>query len=145
MKTLIINGLVVLESGEVQADLLIDQGKIAGILARGTTLPQADEIIDAAGLVILPGAIDVHTHFTGSHDFPEQELREGTRGAAAHGVTTIVEMPHSLPPATSNQKLHFQARDAGPQLLGGFRHVGRAGRQQRQPAGGAGRAGCGGL
>jgi allantoinase len=103
MKTLIINGLVVLESGEVQADLLIDQGKIAGILARGTTLPQADEIIDAAGLVILPGAIDVHTHFTGSHDFPEQELREGTRGAAAHGVTTIVEMPHSLPPATSTK------------------------------------------
>lgn len=101
MKTLIINGLVVTPEGEIAADLLLEQGKIAGILARGSQLPAADEVIDASGLIVMPGAIDVHTHFTGSHDFPEQELREGTQGAAAHGVTTIVEMPHSLPPATT--------------------------------------------
>lgn len=107
MKTLIINGVVVTESGELDADLLLDQGKIAGILARGggNGLSDVDEIIDAGGLVVMPGAIDVHTHFTGSHNFPERELREGTRGAAANGVTTIIEMPHSLPPATTVQ--HF--------------------------------------
>lgn len=104
MRTLITGGRVVTESGELAADLLIEHGKIAGILARGSALPQADDVIDATGLVILPGAIDVHTHFTGSHDFPEEELREGTQGAAAHGVTTIVEMPHSLPPATTTAR-----------------------------------------
>lgn len=101
MKQLIINGLVVTENVAAPADLLIDAGKISGILTPGTWSGPVDNVIDASGLIVLPGAIDVHTHFTGSHDFPEQELREGTRGAAAHGVTTIVEMPHSLPPATS--------------------------------------------
>jgi len=101
MKTLIINGLVVTETRAAPADLLIEDGKISGVLTPGAMTEGVDEIVDAQGLIILPGAIDVHTHFTGSHDFPEQELREGTRGAAAHGVTTIVEMPHSLPPATT--------------------------------------------
>ena len=101
MKTLIINGLVVTEQGEQPVDLLIDNGKIAALLTRGALQPRVDDVIDASGLIVVPGAIDVHTHFTGSHDFPEQELREGTRGAAAHGITTIVEMPHSLPPATT--------------------------------------------
>lgn len=98
MKQLIINGLVVTETRTVPADLLIEDEKISGILTPGAIPDGVDSIIDARGLIIVPGAIDVHTHFTGSHDFPQQELREGTRGAAAHGVTTIVEMPHSLPP-----------------------------------------------
>ncbi|EIC83805.1 dihydroorotase family protein [Serratia sp. M24T3] len=101
MKTLIIGGLLVTETGELRAELAIDKGKIVGIFAPDCLLPQADEVIDASGLIVMPGAIDVHTHFTGSHDFPEQELREGTQGAAAGGVTTVVEMPHSLPPATT--------------------------------------------
>jgi len=101
MKQLIINGLVVTETRAELAGLLIENGKISGVLSPNAITHGVDEVIDARGLIIVPGAIDVHTHFTGSHDFPEQELREGTRGAAAHGVTTIVEMPHSLPPATS--------------------------------------------
>lgn len=101
MKTLIINGLVVTETHVAPADLVIEDGKIGAVLPPGTMTDGAEDIVNAQGLIILPGAIDVHTHFTGSHDFPEQELREGTRGAAAHGVTTIVEMPHSLPPATT--------------------------------------------
>ncbi|MCU5772311.1 allantoinase AllB [Erwiniaceae bacterium BAC15a-03b] len=101
MSTLIVNGLIVTPGGEIDAELLIAHGKIAAILAHGSPLPTANEIIDASGLVVMPGAIDVHTHFTAAHDFPEQELREGTRGAAAHGVTTIIEMPHSSPPATT--------------------------------------------
>ncbi|OQP33314.1 allantoinase AllB [Pantoea latae] len=110
MKTLIINGLVVMETRAEAADLLIEHGKISGVLAPGAMTDGVDEIVDAQGLIILPGAIDVHTHFTGSHDFPQQELREGTRGAAAHGVTTIVEMPHSLPPATTLENFTAKQR-----------------------------------
>lgn len=110
MKTLIINGLVVMETRAEAADLLIEHGKISGVLASGAMTDGVDEIVDAQGLIILPGAIDVHTHFTGSHDFPQQELREGTRGAAAHGVTTIVEMPHSLPPATTLENFTAKRR-----------------------------------
>ncbi|MEZ3501415.1 dihydroorotase family protein [Pantoea sp. KPR_PJ] len=110
MKTLIINGLVVTETRAAPADLLIEAGKISRVLEPGTMTDDVDDIIDAQGLLVLPGAIDVHTHFTGSHDFPERELREGTRGAAAHGVTTIVEMPHSRPPATTLENFSAKQR-----------------------------------
>ncbi|MEG3134006.1 amidohydrolase family protein [Rouxiella sp. T17] len=108
METLIMGGILVTESGELRAELAIDGGKIVGIFAPGCALPAADNVIDASGLIVMPGAIDVHTHFTGSHDFPEQELREGTQGAAAAGVTTIVEMPHSLPPATTLENFNWK-------------------------------------
>jgi allantoinase len=101
MDTLIIGGRIITETAELDANLAIDGGRIVAILDPAMPLPQADEIIVANGLVIMPGAIDVHTHFTGSHDFPTEELREGTLGAAIGGITTIAEMPHSAPPATT--------------------------------------------
>lgn len=108
MDTLITGGLLVTETGEMRANLAIKDGKIVGIFAPDCPLPAAAQVIDASGLIIMPGAIDVHTHFTGSHDFPELELREGTQGAAAGGVTTIVEMPHSLPPATTLDNFNWK-------------------------------------
>ena len=101
MDTLITNGRVITETGELDANLAIEGGRIVGILDRSVALPEARETIDATGLIVMPGAIDVHTHFTGSHDFPAEELREGTLGAAVGGITTIAEMPHSAPPATT--------------------------------------------
>lgn len=101
MKTLITGGTVVTETLAQLADIAIEDGVIVAIGTPGALGLDADEIIDAAGLTVMPGAIDVHTHFTGSHDFPREELIEGTLGAAIGGITTIVEMPHSDPPATS--------------------------------------------
>lgn len=101
MDTLITGGTLITETSEIVANLAIDGGRIVGIYDGSSPLPRADEIIDATGLVVMPGAIDVHTHFTGSHDFPVEEVREGTLGAAIGGITTIAEMPHSGPPATT--------------------------------------------
>lgn len=101
MDTLIIGGTVVTETAALRVDLGIAGGRIAAILDPATRHPAASETIDASGLLVLPGAIDAHTHFTGSHNRAGEELREGTRGAAGGGVTTILEMPHALPPATT--------------------------------------------
>ena len=101
MDTLITGGLVVTETAVLRADLAIAGGRIAAIFDPKMPRPAARATIDAAGLLVLPGAVDAHTHFTGSHSRAAEELREGTRGAAAGGVTTILEMPHSLPPATT--------------------------------------------
>ncbi|MBB3999065.1 dihydroorotase [Aureimonas pseudogalii] len=105
MDRLIINGLVVTEAGPVEADIGITGGKVSALFARGTA-GAAAEVIEADGLIVMPGAIDMHTHFTGSHDQPVKELRDGTIGAAVGGVTTVVEMPHSAPPATSVQNFN---------------------------------------
>ena len=101
MDILITGGQIVTESAVLQADIGISDGRIAAILDPTSTRLTARKTIAADGLVILPGAIDAHTHFTGSHGNEAEELREGTRGAAAGGVTTILEMPHSNPPATT--------------------------------------------
>lgn len=103
----IAGGTVVTERGETRADVLVQGGLITGIVAPGTG-GVADETLDAAGLLVLPGGVDVHTH---AYD-PDPQGREGfdtlTRAAAAGGITTIVEMPMSEPAATSGAT--FRAR-----------------------------------
>ncbi len=91
MKTLIRNGHVVTATDDYHADVLIVDGVIEQI---GKTLAvEADRDIDAAGLLVMPGGIDAHTHFdmpfggtTSSDDF-----LTGTRAAAFGGTTTIVD------------------------------------------------------
>ncbi|MDQ4100146.1 MAG: dihydropyrimidinase, partial [Chloroflexota bacterium] len=69
--TVISGGLVVTESDQVPADLVIEDGQIAALLSDASGV-QADDRIEADGLLILPGGIDAHTHFRepdeGSHE-----------------------------------------------------------------------------
>ena len=61
MKKLIKNGTIVLEDKVIQGDLLIEDEVIAAI---GQDLEaDGEQVIDASGMVVLPGGIDVHTHF----------------------------------------------------------------------------------
>ena len=59
MKLLIKNGTLVLKDGERKADILLDDGKIAEI---GENLSVKCKTIDANGLHVLPGLIDMHVH-----------------------------------------------------------------------------------
>lgn len=102
--TIVRGGLVVTAGGAVQADILIQGEQIAGIVSAGAAV-DADATIDATGLVVLPGAIDAHTHFiqddpdVGETSPEESEgFTNGGRAAAAGGVTTVVEMPQATPP-----------------------------------------------
>lgn len=78
------------------ATLVIDRGRIHAILAPESRV-EADEIIDAAGMLVLPGAIDIHFHCR-APAFPARgTFASETRAAAAGGVTTVFEMPISQP------------------------------------------------
>ena len=61
MKTLIQNGTVVNADTSIKADLLIDGATIKEIRA-GIPANSADKVVDATGLLLLPGGIDAHTH-----------------------------------------------------------------------------------
>jgi len=83
-------GLIVTSTGSYVADLLVEGEKISMI---GSTLDcQADEVIDASGKYLLPGAIDPHTHlcmpFMGT--FAQDDYRSGTVAAACGGVTSLI-------------------------------------------------------
>src|SRR5712692_5863365 len=89
-------GTLVLESALARADLIVQGERIAGIVADADWRPD-DRVIDASGLLVLPGGIDAHTH---ARD-PDEPMREGfhtaTMAAAAGGITTIIEMPQAEP------------------------------------------------
>jgi dihydropyrimidinase len=91
MSVLIKNGLIVTSTGRYKADLYTEGDKIKAI---GTDLDQpADEVVDAKGLYVLPGAIDPHTHismpFMGTS--AQDDYKTGTVAAACGGVTTVVD------------------------------------------------------
>jgi len=77
------------------ADLLIDDGIIAG---HGTDL-DADgaEVIDAAGLIVAPGFIDMHVHLREPGQEYKEDVQSGTAAAAAGGFTGVACMPNTSP------------------------------------------------
>jgi dihydropyrimidinase len=89
--TLVKNGTVVTASDRYQADIYIDKGVIT-LIGQGLNLP-ADTVIDASGMLIMPGGIDVHTHL----DMPfggttsADDFETGTMAAAHGGTTTLVD------------------------------------------------------
>jgi dihydropyrimidinase len=89
---LIKNGTIVNADSSQKADLLIDGATIKEIRA-GIPASSADTVVDASGLLLLPGGIDAHTHldmpFGGSQS--ADDFLTGTRAAAIGGTTTIVD------------------------------------------------------
>ena len=104
MRTLIQHAHLVLPTGIVRADLLIENGKILGIdPPRNAT---ADEVVDATGLHLLPGVIDPHVHFRDPGLTHKEDLHTGSLACAKGGVTTFFEMPNTKPNTTSVAALH---------------------------------------
>ena len=91
-KTLIQGGTVVTAIEQMEADVLIDDGKVVALLGREHTVA-TDEVIDATDKLVMPGGIDVHTHmelpFGGTN--ASDTFETGTRAAAWGGTTTIVD------------------------------------------------------
>src|SRR4051794_7701968 len=100
------NGTVVGEGGFAPADVVIVDERIAALTLDASDWSAAERI-DAAGLWLIPGGIDSHTHF----EEPDPRLLEGFAsggaGAAAGGITSVVEMPQAHP-TTINRELLLQ-------------------------------------
>src|SRR6202161_3648530 len=90
--TVIRNGTVVTATDTYASDIGILDGKIAAI-AQGLPIENATKIIDATGLLVMPGGIDVHTHL----DMPfggttsADDFESGTIAAAYGGTTTLID------------------------------------------------------
>ena len=93
MKTLVRGGTVVTEDGTFRGDVLIEDGKILGVLKGTEGTAAADEVIDAAGKYVLPGAVDIHTHMDLDVGIARaiDDFYTGTAAAACGGTTTIVD------------------------------------------------------
>jgi dihydroorotase len=97
--TVIRNAKVFCGNRIIRRDVLIENGTIAeiGYVRKGETE------IDAQGLLLLPGAIDVHVHFRDLREAYKEDWYSGSCAAAAGGVTTVIDQPNTKPPVHDEQ------------------------------------------
>lgn len=96
---LIKNATLALETGLLEGDLLIKNGKIVTIAPKITE--DAERVINAKGLIALPGLIDAHVHFRDPGVTEKEDLYTGSAAAAAGGITSFFEMPNTKPSTTT--------------------------------------------
>src|SRR6202453_2799972 len=109
---LVINGgILVSPDAEVRASIAIKDGKIHAI-GVPEAMPAATETLDATGMHVLPGAIDVHVHFRDPGYPHKEDFGSGTAAAAFGGVTTVFDMPNTLPTIATAETLAAKHRIA---------------------------------
>jgi dihydroorotase len=96
-KALLIRGGHVIDpaSGvDAIADILLRDGRVAAV---GKIGEKADEVFDAAGLVVAPGFTDLHVHLREPGQIYKESIATGTQAAAVGGFTSICAMPNTAP------------------------------------------------
>jgi dihydroorotase len=97
---LILNGRLVDPTCGVDAerDVLLRSGRVAAVEGPGGFKGvQAKETIDAAGMIVAPGLVDVHVHLREPGQTYKESIATGTAAAAAGGFTSVVAMPNTVP------------------------------------------------
>src|SRR5437016_14252317 len=94
----VIKGRVFFRGRLESLSLGIDEdGRVAAV----KKVLRGDEEIDHGDALILPGCVDLHVHMRDPGLTQKEDLPSGTKSAAIGGVTTIAEMPNTIPPVTS--------------------------------------------
>ncbi len=94
MKTLIKNGLIINHDNSKKANILIENDKIVKITDE---ILEADKIIDAKNMLVMPGLIDMHVHFRDPGYEYKDDINSGSECAVAGGVTTALPMANTNP------------------------------------------------
>ena len=111
MKTLIHNATIVNEGRIFVGSVLIEDDKIVEI-SENSEYSEYSEVIDATGMILMPGVIDTHVHFRdgGQSENPAGTFYSESRAARAGGVTSVVDMPNTKPLTTTMEAL--EAKEA---------------------------------
>jgi len=107
---LILNGHLVDPANRIDAprDLLVRDGRVAAVEKPGALAGvETVETIDASGLIVAPGLIDVHVHLREPGQTYKETITTGTAAAAAGGYTSVVAMPNTVPVNDTAAKLEW--------------------------------------
>jgi dihydroorotase len=102
--TLIKNATIINENSKFVSDLLIKEGKIEKI-DRNISVESNHEVVDAEGLLLLPGCIDDQVHFREPGLTHKANIFTESRAAVAGGITSFMEMPNTVPSAVTIEEL----------------------------------------
>jgi dihydroorotase len=99
MRLLIKHGYVIDPALETNAgkNLFIEDGRIVGLLSHSENTPEGVEVIDATGLIVAPGFIDMHVHLREPGQEYKETIATGAAAAVAGGFTTVCAMPNTDP------------------------------------------------
>ncbi|WP_299290774.1 amidohydrolase family protein [Nitrosopumilus sp.] len=103
--TVIVDSHVILPSGMIDKNIVIDEGKIVGLT---TDVPSCDNKINGNGLVSVPGAIDPHVHY-GVYSSINEAAKTESHAAAIGGVTTMIRMLRLGDPFSSSLQEQLDA------------------------------------
>ena len=99
MSLMVISGGRIIDPAEgvdMVGDVLVEDGRIARV-ERGIAPPEGAQVIDAGGMVVCPGFIDIHCHLRDPGLEYKETIATGTRAAAKGGFTTVCAMPNTEP------------------------------------------------
>ena len=108
---LIKNGRVIDPAGkkERNAGIVVKDGKIEKIYPEGTLPPEAEaaanQVLDAKGLVVAPGLVDVHVHFRDPGFTYKEDIHTGAKASAKGGFTTVICMANTSPTVDNTDTL----------------------------------------
>ncbi|HEY6187175.1 MAG TPA: dihydroorotase [Pyrinomonadaceae bacterium] len=99
MRLLIANGYLIDPSQGQNSgkNLFIEDGRVAGLLDRGESVPEGASVLDATGLIVAPGFIDLHVHLREPGQEYKETIETGASAAAAGGWTSVCAMPNTDP------------------------------------------------
>ena len=109
---LLTGGSVLSPDGPQTADVLIADGLVAEVgprLPRPENPPARVEAVDATGLVVGPGLVDLHAHLREPGEEWKEDIASGSAAAAAGGYTALVAMPNTDPPADAGHLARYVA------------------------------------
>ena len=117
MYKLIKNPTIINEDQVFVSDVLIKNDTIIKIGKNITGFPENCEIIDATGLFLFPGIIDMHVHFREPGLTHKGDIYSESRAAAAGGVTSFCDMPNTIPQTANLNEFHKKINIAKNQSL----------------------------
>lgn len=142
---LVRGGDVVSGAGVVRKDVLVRGGVVAAV-GDGLSAEDGVLVLDAAGMLVLPGLVDPQVHFREPGLEHKEDLASGSLAAVAGGVTTVMEMPNTKPPTTSARALEDKlARAAGRMWCDHAFFLGATPENASRLAGWERSAGCAGV
>ena len=116
---MLIKGALVVDPAqalEAPMDLLLADGKIALLSPPGAIPGEGRRVVEARGLVLTPGLIDMHVHLREPGEEYKETIETGTRAAARGGFTAVAAMPNTIPvndTASVSRYIREQAAAAG--------------------------------